>query len=829
MPTSFFADVILPVAIDRRLTYRIPSEMADQVVPGVRVVVPLGRSKLYSGIVYRVHDQSPDHGQLKDIRAVLDEAPIVGKKQFDFWDWISDYYLASPGDVMNCAIPSGLRLQSETFVTLREGFDPESEILDEYERDICDFLASKDSATVEDIQKLFPGVAAQKRLQRLVNNGSVLVSEEITERYRPLQETRFKLSSEFKDDKSLEMLFSKLESDSRKHKQLDALMRFLQLSYEADGDSSVRKKELLRNDVVSASSIQSLVKAGVLQEFNVQVDRLPTEEMDVEELSPLSGAQTKALDEIRESWKDHDTALLHGVTSGGKTEIYLHLILDTIKQGKQVLYLLPEIALTSQIIRRLRRYLGNQVGVYHSKFTSNERVEIWNRVSAHGKNGIPSKPLVVLGARSALFLPFNDLGLVIVDEEHDSSYKQQDPAPRYNARDAAMMLARQQGSKVLLGSATPSIESYFNADQGRYGLVNLTERFGGIRLPEIILADVREAARKKMMKSHFSPVMLEVVKQALDAKEQVILFQNRRGFSPYLECKTCNWIPHCRNCSVTLTYHKQSKQMKCHYCGYAEPVATSCPQCGEPDVAVKGFGTEKIEEEIGVFFPDHTIARLDLDTARTRSSFHRIISDFEEGSVDMLVGTQMVSKGLDFDHVSTVCILDADQSLNFPDFRAHERSFQLLAQVSGRSGRKNKRGKVIVQTRQPDHWVLRDVIQNDFKAFYERDLLDRKQFGYPPHSRLIELTIRHRDETMVHEGASAFTELLRSRLGNRVHGPHLPLVSRIRNYFLRTILLRIPREEQVAEVKRILKDSIRDFSAGGDWTGIQIVPDVDPA
>ncbi|MFM8432799.1 MAG: primosomal protein N', partial [Bacteroidota bacterium] len=822
MSGHLFADVILPVAIDRRLTYRIPLEMLPHLSEGMRVVAPLGRSKLYSGIVYRIHSTPPDTGKVKDLITVLDETPIVAKTQFDFWDWIADYYLCSPGDVMNCAIPSGLRLQSETFVALHENFNLEAEILDEYEEGICALLSSKGSASVEDIQKLFPGIAAQKRLKRLLDKGIVLVSEEITERYRPLQEARLRLKDGFKDDKKLESVFNKLESDTRKHKQLDALMRFLQLSYDEGCDGSVKKKDLLRNEIVSSSSVQSLVKAGILEEFTVHVDRLPFDEVDVEELSALSDIQSKALGQIKHSWNSHDTVLLHGVTSSGKTEIYLHLIMDAVNRGKQVLYLLPEIALTSQIIRRLRRFLGNQVGVYHSKFTSNERVELWNRISSHGKDGLPSSPLVILGARSALFLPFKDLGLVIVDEEHDASYKQMDPAPRYNARDAAIMLARQQGAKVVLGSATPSVESYFNAEQGRFGLVQLTERYGGILLPEIVLSDIREATRKKLMQSHFSPLILDSIRHALESKEQVILFQNRRGFSPYLECRTCNWIPHCRNCSVTLTYHKQSKQMKCHYCGYAEPVATSCPQCGEPDVAVKGFGTEKVEEEIGVFFPEHSIARLDLDTARTRTSFHRIISDFEEGAVDVLVGTQMVSKGLDFDHVSTVCILDADQSLNFPDFRAHERSFQLLAQVSGRSGRKNKRGKVIIQTRQPDHWVLRDVIENDFKAFYERDLLERKQFGYPPHSRLIELTIRHRDETMVHEASSAFADMLKIRLGNRVFGPHIPLVSRIRNYHMRNILLRISRDEQVAEVKRLLKETIRAFVATGDWTGVQI-------
>lgn len=830
MTTPVFADIVLPLSIERKLTYRVPSEWVADIAVGKRVIVPVGRNKLYSGLVFSIHDQAPPFDQVKSIHTVLDEYPVVHPKQFEFWDWITRYYLCYPGDVMNAAIPSALRLQSETTIVLQEGQeDNRPDWLDDEEEFILDLLLDRKSVTVQDIQRVFPGKSAQKKLKRLLEQGILSVSEEIGERFKPLKETRIRLSSTYQSDRALETLFAEMEKDNRKRKQVDALLFFMKVLFEDKSKDYVRKRDLVRQDELSASSIQTLIRNGVLEEFEAVIDRVAYSGEPTVPVVELSAPQQAAFDAIKQQWSTSDTVLLHGVTSSGKTEIYLHLIEEAIARGEQVLYLLPEIALTTQIIQRLRKHLGDRVGIYHSRYSSNERVEVWNQV-LNFKSSVGTNPRaqVILGARSALFLPFSNLGLVIVDEEHDSSYKQQDPAPRYHARDSAGMLARSFGAKVLLGSATPSLESFSNARQGRFGLVTLKERFGGVLLPEIIVTDIREAARKKLMKSHFSPVMMDAVKAAFAGNEQVILFQNRRGFSSFLECRQCSWIPHCKNCSVTLTYHKFSRQLKCHYCNFTQEIPTSCSRCGDQQMMVRGFGTEKIEEEIGIYFPDHQIARLDLDTAGSKSSYQRILSDFEEHRIDLLVGTQMVSKGLDFEHVSTVGILDADQLLNFPDFRAHERSFQLMAQVSGRSGRKSKRGKVIIQTRQPDHWVIRDVVTNNYEAFFQREMEDRRNFGYPPHARLIDIRLRHKEEELVHEAAARFAVLLRNKLGQRIHGPHIPLVPRVRNQYYRNILVNIPKEESSAAVKQVLKETILQFHADRKFAPVQIIPDVDP-
>lgn len=830
MAAPAFADIILPLPIDRKLTYSVPEELRDSVLAGKRVIVPVGKNKLYSGLVAAVHQQLPDFDQVKDIRAVLDDRPIVHEHQFGFWDWMVSYYMCQPGDVLNAAIPSALRLQSETTIVPAEDVPAGStDDLDDDELTILELVQERKSISVQDIQRIFPGKTAQKKLKRLVERGVVVVSEEIGERYKPLKEIRLRLCSAYGSEKALEALFLQLEQDARKRKQLDALLYFMKVLFDHKGQDFVRKRDLTDREDVSTSAVQSLVRNGILEEYSEVVDRIAADGTATRPVSPLTPAQQEAMDAVKSQWMEKDTVLLHGVTSSGKTEIYLHLIEEALSRGEQVLYLLPEIALTTQIIRRLRKHLGDRVGVYHSKYSGNERVEIWNRVLEFDPSmEETSRSQVVLGARSALFLPYSRLGLVIVDEEHDSSFKQFDPAPRYNARDSAIVLAKSFKARILLGSATPSLESYYNAKQGRYGLVKLAERFGGVMMPEIVVTDIREASRKKLMKSHFSPVLMDTVNHALKEKEQVILFQNRRGFSSFLECRHCGWIPHCKNCSVTLTYHKFSRQLKCHYCNYIQPIPAACQQCGDEQLQVRGFGTEKIEEEIGIFFPEHTVARLDLDTANSKSSFQLILGEFEERRIDILVGTQMVSKGLDFEHVSTVGVLDADQLINFPDFRSHERSFQLMAQVSGRSGRKSKRGKVIIQTRQPEHWVIRDVVRNDYEAFYHRDLEDRRKFGYPPHARLIELTLRHREEQIVHEATVAFSVLLRNKLGQRVHGPNIPLVPRVRNQYLRTLLIRIPREESATAVKDFIRGMVRYFHRDKKWSAVQVVPDVDP-
>lgn len=823
-----FADIILPLSFARKLTYRVSPDLEGTIERGKRVIVPVGRHKLYSGIVYKVHHEAPEFHEIKAIHEVLDEFPVVNSLQLEFWDWITAYYMCNPGDVMNCAVPSSLRLQSETIVELAE--EPaESGLfgLDDEEQAIIDLLKESKSLAIQEIQRLFPGKPAQRKLKRLMEMGGLAVSEEVTERFKPLKEARVRLAGPYQKEFRLQELFQQMEQDPRRRKQVDALLFFLKALFDDKTKDYVRKSDLMKEESLSSSSIQTLIKNGILEEYSAVVDRIRSTDEPIVPPAVLSGRQAEVLDEIKAQWKEHSTVLLHGVTSSGKTEVYIHLMQEALDRGEQVLYLLPEIALTTQVIQRLRKHFGDQVGVYHSRYTGNERVEIWNQVMSFHNTGA-KRSQIILGARSALFLPYSKLGLVIVDEEHDASYKQQDPAPRYHARDASIMLAKLHGAKVLLGSATPSLESYFNARQHRYGLVVLKERFGGVMLPEIIVTDIREAARKKLMKSHFSPVLLEAIRDALHQKEQVILFQNRRGFSPFLECRHCSWIPHCKNCSVTLTYHKSAHQLKCHYCGYLQPVPPSCLQCGDQHLEVKGFGTEKIEEEVMIYFPDCVAARLDLDAARSKASFHRLLNDFEERRIDLLVGTQMVSKGLDFEHVSTVGIMDADQLLNFPDFRSFERSFQLMAQVSGRSGRKNKRGKVIIQTRQPDHWVIRDVVQNNYEAFYQRDLQERRSFGYPPHARLIELTLRHKEEELVNEACHRFIILLKNRLGSRVHGPLIPYVSRVRNLFLRRVLIKIPKEESVSASKQLLSEAIREFHTDKTWLPVSVQIDVDP-
>jgi len=828
MAEPLFVDVILPVALPQLLTYAVPAEFSAQVGPGKRVVVQLGKQKIYSAIIRKVHSSPPLQYECKEIHSVLDDQPVVNEKQFQLWDWIASYYMCHPGEVMSSALPSALKLQSESKIILNPEFDHEHEKLTDREYIIYEALVIRHALSLPEIAAVIHRKSAHSVIKNLLDKGVVLVEEEIRERYKPLIESRIELGEEGKDEQRMKEHFLQLEK--RSPKQLEMLMTFLKMFYESRQGTEnhfIKKSELMKSSGASASALNSLVKKNILHESAVQVDRIRVEAGELMLPNPLSESQQKALHEIGEGFEQHDVMLLHGVTSSGKTEVYIHLIDEAIRKGKQVLYLLPEIALTTQIINRLRRHFGDGVGVYHSRYSTNERVEIWNHVLKFDAGGY-HKSQVILGARSAMFLPYSDLGLIIVDEEHDSSYKQVDPAPRYHARDTAIVLARFHGAKTLLGSATPSLESYYNAHHERYGLVKLADRFGGVQMPEILVSDVKEATRKKMMKAHFTPVLVESIDAALKNKEQVILFQNRRGFAPHLECRNCNWIPHCQNCSVTLTYHKHNHQLKCHYCGFTQMPPALCMVCGDHHLEVKGFGTEKIEEDVSILFPGAKVARMDLDVTRTRLSFHRIITDFEERKIDILVGTQMVTKGLDFDNASTVGIINADQLLNYPDFRAFERSYQLMAQVSGRSGRKQKRGKVIIQTQQPEHWVIKDVVDNNYVAFYQRDLYEREKFHYPPHSRLIEITLRYRDVEKVMESANQLTGLFRNSLGSRVYGPHQPVISKIRNQFIRTIMIKIERDASASKAKEHIREAVARFFSESENRRVQVHIDVDP-
>ncbi|HQW00264.1 MAG TPA: primosomal protein N' [Bacteroidia bacterium] len=825
---KIYIEVLLPIPFGSLFTYKVPDELISEVLPGKRVIVPFGRQKVYSALIKNILHEHANPDSLKEIQSVLDDAPLVNDFQFKLWEWMSEYYMCSQGEVMNSALPSALKLASETKVMLSADADLESEDLTSNEEILVSALSKNHEMTIEEIAGLLKKTSVHQILKKAVEKKLIVISEEINARYKPKLEARLRLAENYKSDVEMENLFQQLEEDSRKKKQQEVLMIFLKFLFDEQNRESVKKSLILSYPEISKSSLQTLISNGILVEYHVQIDRIPDASDDVIPPASLSTIQQTALQEIQTSFEKHDVTLLHGVTSSGKTELYIYLIEEAVKQGKQVLYLLPEIALTTQIITRLQKHFGKSVGVYHSRYTGNERVEVWNHVLNFNPKVKGKHSQIILGARSALFLPYSNLGLIIVDEEHDSSYKQNDPAPRYNGRDTAMVLAKIHGAKTLLGSATPALESYYNAEKDRYGKVELNERHGGVEMPEIVVADMAEARKKKLMKSIFTPVLLESIRLALQNKEQVILFQNRRGFSPFIECRQCNWIPHCKNCSVTLTYHKNSKALKCHYCGYLENLPAFCPNCSDYHLQEKGFGTEKIEEEIAIFFPEARIARMDLDATRTRSSFMKIITEFEDRQIDILVGTQMVTKGLDFDNVSTVGIINADQLLNFPDFRAFERSFQLMLQVSGRSGRKLKRGRVIIQTTQPDHWVITEVVRNNYKGFYVRDLHERNRFGYPPHSRLIEINMRHKELELIQDASNYFGVLLRESLGPRVIGPNLPMVSRIRNQYYRSFIIKVERGVSVVEVKKMIKVAMTRFFSDKLYHGVQIIPDVDP-
>ncbi len=853
--TTLFVDVILPLAVPNLYTYRVPHEWNDAIAIGQRVVVQFGRAKLYSALVRTVHENPPKQYTAKYIESILDEHPIVNQKQFDLWDWISQYYMCNIGDVMIAALPGGLKLSSETKVVLSTEYQVSATKmkLNDKEHSIIEALEVRNVLSLTDVSEIIDQKTVYPLIKALIEKGIVLIQEELKEKYKPKVESFVRITEYADNEKNLKTIFSLLEKKAPK--QLDVVMAYINLSKRYSKElQEVKKSDIIKMIDGAEAALKSLVKKNIFEIHEREVGRFASFNNE-NKISKLNDVQEQVLDSIQKffAWKklpnqqlsiEKDVVLLHGVTSSGKTEIYVKLIEQAIAQDKQVLYLLPEIALTTQIINRLRKYFGDTVGVYHSKFNENERVEVWKNVLEAGVQSPKSKVQssdsevnsqlithnykLIVGARSALFLPYSNLGLVIVDEEHDTSYKQYDPAPRYNARDAAIYLAHIHKAKTVLGSATPCLESYYNAQEGKYGLVEINQRFGSVQMPEILIADVKEATRKKQMKSHFSPLLLDTVTLALEQKEQVVLFQNRRGFAPQLECNVCAWVPHCTNCDVSLTFHKATNQLRCHYCGYAVKPPSKCAACGDTNLKMKGFGTEKIEEELSIFFPRAKIARMDLDTTRSKFAHQHIIQDFEDGKIDVLVGTQMVTKGLDFDNVSMVGILNADSMLNFPDFRSFERSYQLMAQVSGRAGRKNKRGKVIIQTQNPEHSIIQEVIANDYNSMYVNQLLDRKKFNYPPYYRLIEITVIHKEVEMVNDAAKYLADVLKKQFQKRVLGPEFPLVSRIRNLYHKNILLKIERDASVAQVKKVVNDLLIKFKSGSDYKSVRVQLDVDP-
>jgi len=825
MSGQVFLDVILPIAVPTPLTYGVPSELQDQVEVGKRVVVSLGKSKLITGVIYRVHSMAPTAYDVRIIESLLDEEPICNPNQIRLWEWMAEYYCCTLGEVMAAALPAALKLSSETMISVIPDFDEDLYKWSDKEWIVLVALRTAKSMSIRDISILLDQKNVQGIVNDLVEKGAVTSEEELKEKFKPKKTQFLSLSGKYESDEDLNELFADMEKRGAV-KQSDALLAYLRLA-DWDGKASawVPKNKLTKENGIQNAVLTSLVEKGVLELREVETGRLNKSRIDVEVLSPLSEGQSEALREIQEQWKSKDTVLLHGVTSSGKTELYAHLIRETINEGKQVLFLLPEIALTIQLIERLRKYFGERVGVYHSGYSNNERTEVWRKVLQHK----PGDHDIVLGARSAIFLPFNNLGLVIVDEEHESSFKQVDPAPRYNARDMSVVLAKIHKAKVLMGSATPSIETYWNAETDRFGLVTMQSRFGGMELPAVELCDVREELRNKTMNGHFSKYLLDNMHEIIDAGSQVILFQNRRGYSPLWKCQVCSWIPGCARCDVSLTYHKHIHQLKCHYCGYSEKPPEECHLCGSTDLRMIGFGTEKVEEDIEELFPDLTVERMDIDTARSRLNYQKIIAEFETGETKVLVGTRMITKGLDFDNVGLVGILSADKMMNYPDFRSLETAYQLMSQVAGRAGRKGRRGKVVVQTFNPDHWLLKHVVNHDYLGFYKQELSERKKFGYPPFVRLIRIILKHKNDAVVAEAAEFLARGLNGIEGIHVLGPEVPYVPRINNYYLRQFLIKLEKKPAAIEQKEQIWHFTRRFFSQPKFHAVRCVLDVDPA
>ena len=834
---TLFAEILLPLPIPGAYTYRIPFELNERVHVGQRAVVQFGKTKIMSGLIISLSSNVPDYTNIKYIIDVLDDDPVVNENQLKLWNWMSSYYLCYLGEVMQAALPSALKLSSESKISLSEDFVLDSETLSDNEFLIVEALQIQTQLTITEVSKIIGYKKVMPLIKTMIEKKIIVMQEELQHKYKAKYERYVRLSNAYREDTAMHELMDGLSK--RAYKQLELLMAFMVLGGSADND--VLASELLKKANASNSIMAAMIDKGVFETYQKRVSRLK----DFKALTSVdtiifTEKQQQAFDEIHKGFEEEKPVLLHGVTASGKTEIYIKLIQEAIDEGKQVLYLLPEIALTEQIINRLKKYFGDKVGVYHSRYDNNERVEIWQQVMnfrsqqttdnrqqpvASSQN---SKYQIIIGSRSAVFLPFSDLGLVIVDEEHDGSFKQIDPAPRYSARDLAVVMSKMFHARLLLGSATPSFESYYNAKQNKYHLVTITERYGGVEMPEIIVDDMRIETRRKTMQANFGKVLVDTMNQALEEKNQVILFQNRRGFSLRIECDHCNYIPQCINCDVSLTYHKNQNILKCHYCGYTASVPTECPSCRSTDLKMHGFGTERIEDDLKVVFPEANSARLDLDTTRTKNSYQYILEQFQNKETDILVGTQMVTKGLDFDSVKVVGILNADNMLTFPDFRAYERSFQLMEQVSGRAGRKGDKGKVIIQTYQPQHQVIQSVMSHDFVKFYEEQMPVRRQFNYPPYSRLILIRLKDVDSMKLNKAADELARAFRYVFKDNVLGPEYPVVSRVKNLYIKQMIIKINKDLYSNKVKDFIKDTIEKFKHNNEYKSVKIQIDVDP-
>lgn len=820
---TLFVDVIVPVPIHRAFTYRVPFDLNEDVHVGVRVIVPFGRSKFYTGIVVKIHETPPQEYQAKYIEQVLEEEPIVTQKQLTFWSWMAAYYMAPIGDVMNAALPSNFKLASETKVVLHPDYNGKLELSDR-EYAIVEALEIQDVLDLKEITAIIGIKTVQPLIKSMLDKKILLSIESLQDRFVAKTATSVHLQDDYLREEKLQALMQDWEGQARKEKQLEALLTILREGNYRNETLDIVWKRDLEDIGVSASTLKTMEQKGVLRFDKTEISRLQGKEADKDKSLTLSEDQTQARDEIIKAFEERPVCLLHGVTGSGKTEIYIDLIQRQLEQGNQVLFLVPEIALTTQLVQRLTLYFGEQIGVYHSKFNQNERVEIWNKVLQND----PNQYRIVLGARSAIFLPFRKLGLIIVDEEHESTFKQYDPSPRYNARDCAIVLAHLHNCKTLLGSATPCMETYYNALQGKYGLVGLDKRFQGMQLPEILVADTKKEKKQNKNFQFFTTFLSDSIRERLNAGEQVILFQNRRGYNPRWQCEVCSWTPKCVNCDVSLTYHKKSNSLKCHYCSHLSSPMGTCRSCGSNQLKMIGFGTEKIEDEISILFPEAKVARLDLDTTRSKYAYENIINDFSRQQIDILIGTQMVSKGLDFDHVSLVGIMDADDMLNRPDFRAFEKSYQLMTQVAGRAGRKNKRGTVILQTGQVEHWVVEKVHQHDYQGFYKHEIIERENYHYPPFYKLIDFTLKHKEERVLDMAAKELAELLRGVFKERVMGPEYAIVPRINNQYIKVCKLKIDRTMADRKVKEVIHQLVDQFFSKASNKSVRLAIDVDP-
>ena len=814
---TYFIDVLLPIPIKQTFTYQVNEAEAKFLQVGMRVSVPFGKRKLYAAIVVAIHNEDPEIYEAKEIDCILDEYPLVLKSQLALWSWMSTYYMCTLGELLKAALPSVLLLEGETVLIKNKEVEVDVSTLKDDEFLVYEALQFSSSLKIQELVKILGKKTVLPVAYSLLDKKIISLEEYVVEKYTPKLQKWIKLHPNVTQDK----LPSILEGLSNAPKQREVVLHYFTLSGKKD---KISTKEVLELAKATNASLTSLVKKEIFVVLEEQIDRVNYSDQQTNSFNALNEHQKIAFESLKIAFQEKNVCLLHGVTSSGKTEIYSKFIKASLDNNKQVLFLLPEIALTTQLIERLKLTFGNYLVVYHSRFSANERVEAWHRVLAS-----KGKPLLIVGVRSALFLPFQELDFVVIDEEHEQTYKQFDPAPRYHARDAAIVLAHSFKAKVLLGSATPSVETYANAQSGKYGLVTLRKRHKNILMPDIELVDLQKKYNKRLMKGHFSDRLLEEIQESLDAKEQVILFQNRRGFSSIQSCNTCGYVPQCTQCDVSLTYHKHTKKLRCHYCGYQIAEQLACRACGSTQLTTKGLGTEQVEEELKGLFPKHVVARMDQDTTRGKYGHQKIITKFENQEIDILVGTQMLAKGLDFKHVNLVGVMNADGLLNFPDYRAHERTYQLLSQVAGRSGRSEKRGKVIIQSFNPLHQILQQVSVNDYLSMWKDQMNERKQYQYPPFCKLIKLTLRHRDYNKTNEAADWLAKALRNSFQKNVYGPEFPAISRIRNQYNKNILLKIPPGQSVSKTKSYLLKLLKSFESIKNYSGVRVIVNVDAA